>query len=596
MWFLVVLLLGLMGCVLWLYQRQSPVERDQQQLSDALWVDQVDAELALAKSLFESKPPDYARAYRMLQNLSQQHELPEAYVYMALMQQHGLGRPVDMAAAKGLLETAHQRGSDEASFYLGEIYQAEHDAKKALYWYQYGVARGNQNAQYKLAEFYLAGIELEADVEKAKTIWMDAAKKGHAEAQYRLAFEFWQGEHFSHDPILAKQYLHQATEQQHPEAIALLHHIEQMQGGAQDPTLHLQYVKQQAFAGDLAAQYQYCLAVLKQLIDAEQGEAVLALLKQHSQQQQAYALSLMGSAYYYGWGVESNTRQAFQYWTRAAAQNEPIALCSLAMLQQQGVLIEQPNLTQAFKLYQQAAQTGSETAQFLLAHCYLYGEGTAQDPQQALALLQQAATKFAIQVHNKADILYSLGMFYAERLHVFEDQHQAHAYLALAAQQGSSQAALHLAYGYLNASDGFQQDDEKAREYFSQAMQHGHLQAQTQLAILLLDGRGGEADHAQALQYLQQATAQNDALAMAYLARCYEQGLAVETDMVQALAFYQQAMDLGEPQAFYDMGRLHAQGHGVVRNLEQALNYLQQAEHLGHPLAAQLQHSLQQEY
>jgi uncharacterized protein len=596
MWFLVLLLLGLIGCTLWLYQRKSPVERDQHEVSEALWVDQVDAELALAQSLFEGQQPDYPRAYTLLQTLSQQHELPEAYVYMAFMQQRGLGRPIDVQAAKSLLETAHQRGSDEASFYLAEIYQAENNLSKALYWYQYAVARGNQNAQYQLAEFYLQGIELEIDLEKAKSIWIDAAKKGHIQAQYRLGYEFWQGQYFAQDQLLAKQYLHQAAEQQHAEAIAFLHQIEQVQGLAHDAALNLQYIKQQAFTGDCKAQYQYCLAVLKQLIDGEQRESVLALLKQESQQQQAYALSLLGSAYYYAWGVETNTRQAFQYWSRAAAKNEPIALCSLAMLQQQGILLEQSNMQQAFKLYQQAAETGSETAQFLLAHCYVYAEGTAAQPQQAIALLQQAAAKFALHVHTKADILYSFALFYADKLNVFEDQAKAHDYLALAAQQGSIQAALDLAYAYLNAQQGLSQNDVKAREYFTQAMQQGSMAAQTQLAILMLAGRGGEQDQAQALVYLQQVAEQEDSLAKAHLARCYEQGLGVEKDLQHAFALYQQAMDVGEAEAFYHMGRLHAQGHGVVRNVEQALSYLQQAQYLGHPLAAKLAQSLQQEY
>lgn len=185
MWFLVLLLVGMIGCVVWLYQRKSPVERDQQQLSAALWVDHVDAELALAQSLIHGSPPDYERAYSLLQQLSQQHELPEAYVYMAFMQQQGLGRPVDLNAAKSLLETAHQRGSDEASFYLGQIYQTEQNIAQALYWYQYGVARGNANAQYQLAEFYLEGQGVEQDLEKAKSIWMDAAKKGQVDAQKR---------------------------------------------------------------------------------------------------------------------------------------------------------------------------------------------------------------------------------------------------------------------------------------------------------------------------------------------------------------------------------------------------------------------------
>ena len=596
MWFLVLLLLAVIGAAIWLYQRKSPVERDQQALSDALWVDQVDAELALAQSLLHDQPVNYERAYALLQRLSQQHELPEAYLHMALMQQQGLGRAVDMAAAKSLFETAHQRGSDEASYHLGEIYQQEQNLAQALYWYQYGVARGYRDAQYRLAEFYLHGIELEADLEKAKSIWMDAAKKGHKQSQYTLGAEFWHGTHFEKDLVLAQQYLNQAAKNQHPEAIALLHQIEQSQGLKHNQALNLQYIKQQAFEGDAAAQYQYCLAVLKQIVDPEKCESVLALLKQQSQQQDAHALSLLGSAYYYGWGVEQNTRQAFQYWTRAAAKQEPIALCSLAMLQQNGTLLEQPNVEQAFALYQQAAATGSYVAEFLLAQCYVYAEGTLANPQKALSLLQQAAQQFDLQVHDKADMLYSFALFYAERLNVFEDQDKAHAYLDLAAQAGSLQAMLDLAYAYLNASNGFKQDDAKAREHFNKAMQQGSVEAETQLAILLLDGRGGEQDQSQAFAYLTQAAAQNHPLAITHLARCYEQGLGIDQDIQHALALYQQAIDFGEPEAFYHMGRLYAQGHGVVRNLEQALNYLEQAKHLGHPQAGQLQHSLQQEY
>lgn len=595
MWFLGLVILSVIGFGIWLYQRKSPVERDQQVLSDALWVDQVDAELALAKSLFEGKNPDYERAYTLLQNLSQQHELPEAYMYMAFMQQQGLGRPVDISAAKALLETAHQRGSDEASYYLGQICQAEQDNAKALYWYQYGVARGNPNAQYQLAKFYLHGIEVEQDIEKAQHIWMDAAKKGQVEAQYRLAEYLWQGQYFAKDQVRAKQYLHQAVQQQHPHAIALLKQIQETQGFNTDHSIDLQYLKQQAFAGDQAAQYHYCLAVLKQLLDTEKTEAVIELLKQDSQQQKAYALSLLGSAYYHGWGVSANTRQAFQYWTRAAAKNEPIALCSLGFLQQQGILLEQPNFVQALALYQQAAQTGEVAALCLYAECYLKAVGTAANPLQAQQLLSTVAKNFSVEVNTAADALYVLALFYAQPLHVFTDQDKANHYLQQAADMGSSHAMLDIAHAYLNGQSGFDIDLAQARAYFEFAMQHGHITAQTQYALLLLDGHGGAQDQAQAFEYLK-AAAQQDSLALTHLARCYEQGLGVVVDLSRALSLYQQAIALGEPEAYFHMGRLYAQGHGVVRNIDQALEWLEQAQHLGHVQAAKLADSLQQEY
>lgn len=594
MWFLGLLIFSLIGFGIWLYQRKSPVERDQQVLSDALWVDQVDAELALAKSLFEGKQPDYERAYTLLQNLSQQHELPEAYMYMAFMQQRGLGRPVDIHAAKALLETAHQRGSDEASYYLGQLFQAEQDHAKALYWYQYGVARGNANAQYQLAYFYLHGIEVEQDLDKAQSIWMDAAKKGQVDAQYRLAEYLWHGQYFAQDQVRAKQYLHQAVEQHHPQAIAFFKTIEQSHGLNTDHSIDLQYVKQQAFAGDQQAQYRYCLAVLKQLIDAEQRSAVLELLKQDSQQQKPEALSLLGSAYYYGWGVDANTRQAFQYWTRAAAKHEPMALCHLARLQQQGTLLEQADPEQAFKLYTQAAQSNDVVALCLLAECYLHGIGTRCNALQAQQLCNKAAQDFCVEVNSEADALYVLALMYAEPLHVFSNHEQASHYLQAAAQAGSSQANLDLGYAYLHGNATTEKNLSQARDYFFAAMQLGSVVGQTQYAVLLLDGQGGEQDQTQAYAYLQHAAEQQDALAMTHLARCYEQGLGVTENMPQALALYQHAMDLGEKDAYFHMGRLYAQGHGVVRNLEKALAYLEQAQHLGHPQALQLAHSLQE--
>lgn len=598
MWFLLGTVIVLLALAIWMYQRKDPVERDQNNVSDALWLDHVDAELALAKSLFQDKnQADYSRAYEILQHLAQQYELAEAYVYMAFMQQHGLGRQADVEAAIHLLENAHQRSSEDASYYLGEIYRAQGNPAKALFWYQYGVARGCTDAQYQLAEHYATGQAIEKNLEKAQKIWMDAARKGHAAAQYRLGQHLWHGDLFEQDQTLAKQYLHQAAQQKHPQALALLHEIEQSVGMIHDTDLSLNHLKQQAFSGDEQARTSYCLAVLKGMIDADQRDAVLALLTTQAKQQHASSLCLLGFAYAQGLGVDVNLRQAFQYWTRAAALKDPIALCALAQLHKQGEIVVQ-DLPQAFALYQQAyASAELPLTQFLLGMCYLYGEGTSHQPQQALNLIQAAAQQqFALHVTEKAQVLYSLGLFYADQLNPFADFVKAEQYLTLAAEQGETAAARELGLGYLNAALALPQDDEKARAYLTQAAAQGDVVAHSYLAVLKLFARGGEQNYAEALVHLQQAVAANHAFAMAYLAQCYENGWGVATDMQQALGLYQQAIALGEAEAYYHMGRLYAQGHGVVRDLTQAQEWLTQAKNLGHVKADKLLTSLIQEY
>ena len=599
MWFLLglVVLLAVLG--LWISRRADPVERDTEQVSDGLWLDQIEAQLALAKRLFQApEQPDYARAYQILEQLAHQHELPEAYVYLAFMHQQGLGRAADVEKAIHLLEAAHQRNSDEASYYLGEIYRAQNNPEQAVYWYQYGVARGHRDAQCRLAEHCALGLGVARDPAKAKSIWMDAAKKGHAEAQYRLGLHFSQGDLWEHDPILAKQYLHQAAEQQHAEALALLTTQQQSQGTS-DLALQLRHIKQQAFRGDAQARSDYCWAVLKGQIDAEQQEKILALLQQQADQHDVTSLRLLGLAFAQGLGVDVNQRQAFQYWTRAAALHDVVALCGLAQLHLDGGLMQaESDPDQAFKLYQQAyALDGNALTQFMLGKCYLYGYGTAQQPQQALVYIQAAAAQqFGLALHNKADISYALGRFYADPFNPFQHADTAQQYLHMAAEQGSVAAARELGECYLLGHLGLKQDDVQARTYFAQAAAEQDIVAQRQLAILQLFGRGGEKNATEALTHLLPAVEAQDGCAIAYLAQCYEHGWGVDEDIARALDLYQQAIDLGEPEGYYHMGRLYAQGHGVARHLTVALDWLKQAQHLGHPQAAQLLHSLQQEY
>lgn len=599
MWFLLGIMITILLGVVWLSRRPDPVERDQQQVEMALWVDQVDAELQLAKQFFQDPQHlDYPRAYEILSHLAQQYELPEAYVYLAYMHQKGLGQSPNLQIAMQLLETAHQRGSDEASYYLGDIYRVQGNTVQALHWYQYAVARGSIQAQYYLAVYYFEGIDIPQDYMKAQHIWMDAAKKGHVGAQYRLGRYLWNGEGFAQNHVLAKQYLYQAANQQHPEAIALLQQIDHGLRREQPHTEYdFQYLKQQAFSGHGTAQYEYCFAVLKGLFDPQQQASVVALLVDQAEKNTPYALNLLGTAYAQGLGVELDLRHAFQYWTRAAHLNHSVALCHLAHSQAVGVLMP-ANSAAAFELYQQAYQKDpSALTIFLLAECYLVGCGITENWEKAIDLITVAAKqKFQLDVCHEADALYALALFYADPLNEFGCDEQAQKYVLWAAEDGSLDAIKAVAFGYLDGQMGFEKNAVQARHYFSLAVVLNDMDAHCQLGCLYLEGQGGSLDFDQAFAHFSIASHAGDRLAMTYLAQCYEQGWGVVEDMPQALALYIQASELGEREAYYHLGRLYAQGHGVVRQIDQALVYLIQAENLGHQKAKRLYDSLQQEY
>ncbi|MBQ7567506.1 SEL1-like repeat protein [bacterium] len=123
-----------------------------------------------------------------------------------------------------------------------------------------------------------------------------------------------------------------------------------------------------------------------------------------------------------------------------------------------------------------------------------------------------------------------------------------------AAELGSDKAQT--ALGMLYASDSdlnpLQDSDKKwesAYKWFNRAAQQNNTEAQTQLALCYLSGKGVAQDQEKAIALLRGAAAEGDALAQHHLGQCYAKGLGVKQNTQEAQKLLSQAANKGNSES-----------------------------------------------
>ncbi|ATO18711.1 hypothetical protein BS636_03050 [Acinetobacter sp. LoGeW2-3] len=589
MWFLLVLILGIVALGIWMWKRPDPVTRDQARaVQHDLWIEQIEAQLKLADRLSsDAYQPNYERGYQIYQDLAQQQEIPQAYVGMGLMQLKGLGRPQSIENAISLLENAFRLGSDEAAYHLGQIYDADRyqhqDTDKALYWYRHAVARGNLEAQYRITE--LSEPTQDAAEQHRLQLLIQNADQGHAGSQYQVA-QHYLAEGTAQDLSLGIHNLFLAAQQDHLEAtkqIAKLY----AEGNIlpQDQTQALRFIKQSINLGDQEGLYDYYAGVLLGTIDVDQRQRILQHLQQQSyEHKDAQAKTLLGLAYFHGWFVEKNETMAFRYWSEAANIQFPQALSVIAALYYESYLVaDEPE--KAFSLYQVAAEIEPNDfySQMGLALCYLHGIGTAKDTAKATHIIQQVALQhWNIAAQSEADLVYVVGRFYSLPEYPLPNREKAIQYLNQAVSKGSAEAAWYLYQALSGQYPVFAIDEDQAKRYLHQAAQLGHAQAQAQLGIMYLKGQDVAQGIALGLNYLKQAAEQKNAMAMNALGEAMEQGVGIDANMDQAIQLYRKAAAQVNADAYSHLGRVYTKGIGVERDVITARAWLEKGSLLGH--------------
>ena len=590
MWFMLILILGILGLGFWMWKRPDPVERDQAKaVQHDLWLDQIDAQLKHAEHLScDQGQPNYARAYDIYSQLAKQHELPQAYTQMGLMHLYGLGREKNPPHGIGLLEKAYRLGGDEAAYQLGIWHETQlQDSEKALYWYRHAVALGHLDAQYRIN-----GLSNPNDLvsEQHLSLLKRNAENGHASSQYQLA-QYYLTQIKTPNISEGLHALFQAAEQGHLVANQQLYEYYQFgQFLPANEQCALHYLKVCIALGDQALLPIYQQAVLMGKYDIDQRQRVWSdLLTQAKEHQNLKAKALLGRAYFHGWFVDKNETMAFRYWSEAAQEKNAEALCAIAALYYEEHLVAKTP-EKAFELYQYAHEIEPNYMSLMgLGLCHLHGVGTVQDIAKAEAYLQQVAEQgWRYKIKNSADQNYVIGLFYCMASYPLPDRNKALAYLVQASEQGCTDALWTLYQLYAGQLISTVNDFEQAQICLQQAADAGHVLAQVTLGLGLSQDDHSQQNLLLAQQYLKQAAIQGNGVALNRLGEIYTQGLGQEADLNVALEYYQQAAQHANPDAYGHLGQMYLYGQGVERNLHSAQCWLEKGRAMRHPRSIEL--------
>ncbi len=131
---------------------------------------------------------------------------------------------------------------------------------------------------------------------------------------------------------------------------------------------------------------------------------------------------------------------------------------------------------------------------------------------------------------------------------------------------------------------GVRRDPAKVVAWWNKAADQGHLTAQHNLALLLIE-RGRTQDFRKAAYWLKRAAADGFVLSQYSLAKLYATGLGVERDNDLALDLFLKAGDAGFVKAQYNLGKIYRDGIGVAADPVVSVDWFRKAAVQGYAKA-----------
>lgn len=340
--------------------------------------------------------------------------------------------PRDRARARHWAARAAAQGHMEAQVLLAwllsiEEDEAVRDAAQAIDWYGRAIDQGSIPAMVGLAGLISAGEVPGQGPEDAFQLYRQAAEKGNKTAFYHVGICLLQGTGVAADPKEARRWLLRAADGGIIGAMRVLGliHLHGLGGEPVDMGQAETWLRRGAVKGD--SESMVLLADLHasgRATVANQAEAILwyvtaseagharaatALGKAHltgngvladharavtcfeqAAEADVEARFQLGLCHLLGRGVPIDQGLAAQHLLKAAAQQHPDATYNYGALLYNGVGVAQDR-DAAMRFYNAAAELGSASGQFRMAHAHTLGQEMPEDPVRAIDLFTAAA-------------------------------------------------------------------------------------------------------------------------------------------------------------------------------------------------------------
>lgn len=140
------------------------------------------------------------------------------------------------------------------------------------------------------------------------------------------------------------------------------------------------------------------------------------------------------------------------------------------------------------------------------------------------------------------------------------------------AKEGKKEAQYQLGVLYVTGRGGNRNYFEAA-EWFQLAAKQGVTGAQLQLGVLYLSGRGVQKNLSKASKLISLAAVKNNILAQYILGQMYIKGLGVPRDHGQAATWIRKAASMGHVRGQASLGYLYYKGFGVQKNLRESFKW-----------------------
>lgn len=190
----------------------------------------------------------------------------------------------------------------------------------------------------------------------------------------------------------------------------------------------------------------------------------------------------LGYAYLYGKdGLKINYDKAFEYYGKAALQNDPVGLNNLGSLFYGGIGTPR-DVVKAAILFKKAAELGNIDAAVNIGFMLASGNGAKKDIEQALKYFETAASG------NIPAAKFMVGYAYYKGLYRDLNYSKAAPLLKEAADAGFDEAQAVVANIYMNGL-GFPQNYNNGVKYLESSIAQGNTGAMIYLADILVEGK-----------------------------------------------------------------------------------------------------------
>jgi uncharacterized protein len=298
----------------------------------------------------------------------------------------------------------------------------------------------------------------------------------------------------------------------------------------------------------------------------ERGEyaTALRLFRPLADQGNAQAQYKIGLMYRNGEGVAQDRAEAAKWIHKAAEQGSMYAQRDLASKYYNGEGVAQDR-AEAAKWFGKAADQGDRVSQTILGKMYGKGEGVPQNNILAYKWLSLSAAQGSQSAEEELrDISAAMT----------PDQiAEAMARIAKA-QGGDAQAQIEMGIRYLQGK-GVTQDLPEAAKWFRLAADKGNTEALSALGAIFHDGGKGVAqDYREAAKWYRLAAQKGDVDAEDTLGDIfYRGGAGVTQDFKEAAKWYRLAADHGNAEAQLRFGYMNYNGQGVTQDYKQAMKW-----------------------